>query len=82
MKTPYFLWDHDLSDNQVRQILRSNNETEKNWLTARILNHAKYDDIWKYLSITDIVGRFKSLKLRPTVKSAWQNALTLWGYHV
>lgn len=79
---PYFIWDYDLSEKQIRSILRSGNEAEKSWLTARILTHAQFEDIWKYLRIGDIVKIFPKLRLPPKIKQSWQHALNVWGYHV
>lgn len=33
----YFLWDYDLSEEEVFAILRGENEVEKAWLITRIL---------------------------------------------
>lgn len=80
--TPYFLWDYDLSENQIRKILHGNNEVEKLWLITRIITHAKFDDIWQYLTIEDIVRAFPKLRLPLKSKQSWQHALNVWGYHV
>lgn len=82
MNTPYFLWDYDLTKDQIRSILHGDNEVEKLWLTARILTHAKYEDIWQYLTLEDIIKVFPQLRLTPKTKQDWQRALNVWGYHV
>lgn len=82
MKTPYFLWDYDLADTQIRDILKGKNEVEKKWLIGRILTHAHYQDIFKYLTISDIVRYLPKLSLPKTVKNAWQRALRAWEYYV
>lgn len=82
MNKPYFLWDYDLTDKQVHHILQGSNEVEKLWLTARIMTHAKFEDIWKYLSLKDIIKVFSKLRLTPKAKQDWQRAFNIWGYHV
>lgn len=82
MNRPYFIWDYDISENQIRAILRGDNETEKLWLTTRLMLHAKFEDIWKYISVEDIVKVFKKLRLPPKIKQSWQHSLDVWGYHV
>lgn len=82
MSQLYFLWDYDLNENQVRDILVSGTTSEKQWLVARILTHARYEDIWKYLTISDILKIFPQLKIRPSVKQMWQHTFRVWGYHV
>lgn len=79
---PYFLWDYDLDKKRIRAILRGNNQTEKLWLMARIMTHAKFEDVWQYLSVEDIVNFFPKLRLPPKTKQNWQYALNIWGYHV
>ncbi len=79
---PYFLWDYDLTEDDVRRILSGKNQTDKRWLIARVLTNAHYDDVWKYLSVKDIVDNFKDLRMRSQTKNSWHRALTIWGYHV
>jgi hypothetical protein len=79
---PYFLWDYDLTEDQVREIAHGENAIEKQWIMARILTSAKFGDVWKYLTVADVSREFPKLRLRPGVKRAWQRALTVWGYHV
>ena len=43
--TPYFIWDYDLTDADVRAILRGNDEEQKVWLVARLLESARYEDV-------------------------------------
>lgn len=82
MNKPYFLWDYDLTYKQIYDILQGSNEVEKLWLVARIMTHAKFEDIWKYLTVDDILKVFPKLRLTPKAKQDWQRALNIWGYHV
>ena len=77
-KTPYFLWDYDLTEDQVRAILHGNNETEKIWIMSRILESAKYDDIWRYLTLTEVSQMFPKLRLKRPIREAWEKALYVW----
>ena len=82
MNTPYFLWDYDLNENKIRKILHGNNEVEKSWLITRIITHAKFEDIWQYLTLDDIIKVFPKLRLSSKAKQNWQRAFNVWGYHV
>jgi hypothetical protein len=75
---PYFLWDYNLTEDEVRKILRRENETEEIWLASRILESAKFEDIWQYLSLRDIKVLFLKLKLKPTVRRVWDYVLRVW----
>ncbi len=77
-KKLYFLWDYDLSEADVVKILRSKNETEKSWITTRILESAKYEDIWRFLTFSDIKKIYPYLSLKKPIKDAWDWALTVW----
>lgn len=76
------MWDYDTSETDVHRILHNGSEVEKQWLIARILTSAKFDDVWKYLKLKEVVEHFPSLKMRPQTKSNWQRALNVWGYAV
>ncbi len=78
-KRPYFLWDYDLTEADVRRILRGQNETEKLWMMGRVLESATYDDVWKYLTIDEVRGLFPKLKLKKPIRDAWQRALYAWN---
>lgn len=79
---PYFLWDYDLNNGQVRAILRSADVLEKAWLVSRILQYARWDDIWRYLTLADIRQVFDHLRFRrPQDKELWAYALHKWSQH-
>jgi hypothetical protein len=52
----YFFWDYDISDDQVRHMLRHGSPAQKAWIITRILEYAKWDDIWRYLTKTLKLG--------------------------
>jgi hypothetical protein len=77
-QTPYFIWDYDLSDADVRAILRGDDEESKAWMTARLLEAARYEDIWNYITLAELRAIFPKLKLKPQVREAWELALQVW----
>jgi hypothetical protein len=82
VQRPYFLWDYDLNNEQVRAILGSDAVMEKAWLVSRILQYARWDDIWRYLTLADIRQVFDSLRFRrPQDKELWAYALRKWSQH-
>ena len=78
-KRLYFLWDYDLTEEDVRQILRGDNHNERTWMIARILESARFEDVWNFVSLREVVEIFPSLKLKPEVKKVWANALEVWA---
>jgi hypothetical protein len=76
---PYFLWDYDLTEGDVRAILAGKDEDQKAWIVARLLESARYADVWKYISLADLKEIFPKLKLKPQVRAAWEFALLAWS---
>lgn len=79
---PAFLWDYDMTEDDVHEALAEGNTTTRHWLIARILESAKYENVWKYLNPQEIAQNFSDLRLKPPVRRAWQRALSTWGYAV
>lgn len=82
MKRLYFLWDYDLTEKDVRKILKHGDDFTKRWLVARILSSANFKDVFKYLTIEEILNIFPRLKMRKEITQAWERAFAAWGYHV
>jgi hypothetical protein len=82
MKKPYFLWDYDLSEKTIKEILRRGKQPEKLWLVGRILEHAHFNDVFKYLDLEEIRNSLPKLRLRPTTRKYWQRALSAWSHDV
>lgn len=79
LRRPYFIWDYDLTDTDVRVILRGDNEEQKAWLVARLLESARYEDVWGYISLVELRAIFPKLQLKPQVRAAWEFALLVWA---
>jgi hypothetical protein len=79
---PYFLWDYEISDDEVRAILRDGEPFDKAWVMSRILEHARWDDIWRYLTVADVRENFENLRFRrPQDQELWAYALERWAHH-
>jgi hypothetical protein len=78
---PYFFWDYEITD-EVRAILRDGEPFDKAWVISRILEHATWDDIWRYLTVIDIRTNFESLHFRRSQdQELWAYALDRWTNH-
>jgi hypothetical protein len=81
-KRPYFFWDYNIHDEEIRRILRSGSPSEKAWVISRIIEYAKWDDIWRYLRTDDIRENFELLHFRrPQDRELWAYALDRWARH-
>ncbi len=81
-RRPYFFWDYDITEDEIRAILRGNDPFEKAWVISRILEHARWEDIWRYLTVADIRENFENLRFRrPQDRELWAYALKRWSQH-
>ena len=79
LERPYFIWDYDLTDADVRAILYGDDEGQKAWLVARLLESARYEDVWQYISLAELRAIFPKLQLKPQVRAVWEFALSVWA---
>lgn len=78
-KNAYFFWDYDLTEEDVRAILSGNDEDRKIWVIGRIVQYALFDDIWKFIKLTDLEKYYDRLSWRtPYFKELWGYALGVW----
>lgn len=76
----YFFWDYDLSATDVKRIVSQGDSAEKAWVISRILEYAKWDDIWRYLTLADIRRSFDRLSFRRAQdRELWAYALDRWA---
>lgn len=78
-ETTYFFWDYDITEEEVREILRGDDEYRKIWVMSRILEHAHFDDVWRYIAPSDLRRYFERLRLRPQVRGVWAHAIEVWN---
>jgi hypothetical protein len=79
MERPYFIWDYDFSEEKIREMVRGDNDYYKTWAVGRILQYARWDDIWSYLTLDDVRECFDQIAWRfPFIKEMWAYALEVW----
>ncbi|HEY4689734.1 MAG TPA: hypothetical protein VIK33_10510 [Anaerolineae bacterium] len=78
---PYFIWNADLGEDDVRRILAEGSAYSRVQLMGTILQYARYKDIWKYVRIQDVQRWFWQIPWRSAeIRDYWKWALTLWEY--
>lgn len=75
----YFVWDYDLTEADIQATLRGEDEEKKAWLIARLLEAARYEDIWRYISLAELREIFPKLRLKPEIRAVWEFALSTWA---
>ncbi len=86
MARPYFIWNADLSEADVRAILAGERgELEQAQMMAHLMQNARFGDIWDYIRPADIMKHWTLVyrMLWPQEsKELWVWALRMWGHHV
>jgi len=78
----YFFWERKVTEQELRQILQGDDLRRKAWAVARILEAARWEDKWKYLTIEDVREMLPHLKMRPGFKDAWEYAVKVWTHEL
>jgi hypothetical protein len=59
----YFNWDAPVTNAAVRLALAEGNEDDKVFWIAKIMREARYDDVWRYVSLRrDVVPRWSRIE--------------------
>ncbi len=81
-KRPSFVWDYELSESAVREILGQRGFSDtKRWLIERILSQARFDETIKYLTTKEIRKALPQVRLLQKIRERWEYALNLWSQH-
>lgn len=61
---PYFLWDIDLSWSEFAAYLKSADQGTRRWALERLLNDARWRDIWALVTPAEVREQLPSLRVR------------------
>jgi hypothetical protein len=74
---PYFVNDYDISWRDLRGYLASEDEDQRAWAVAKVLDGARWSDIWRLITpedVRDVLGR-----LPRRLRDMYGDALRAWG---
>ena len=77
-KRPWFLWDYDLSEAQVRELLTHAPFAQRKWLLGRMLERLGPKEIVRYVSLDALRRALPLLRLDEKIKRHWEEAIALW----
>jgi len=79
---PYFIWDYDYTEEDVRAILRGDDEYAQVQMMVRILERCAWDDIWRYLTLKEIRNYWTVIlpKIRRELRPTWEFAMEVWSH--
>ena len=77
---PYFNWDAPVTNARVREVLAEGSEDDKVFWIAKIMREARYEDVWKYVSLRrDVLPRWP--RIEPHLgrwKDKWRFLVENW----
>lgn len=59
---PYFIWDTPITVADLRERLRHPDPRERSLWMARIMREARYADVWRFLSLNDVLERYDMIR--------------------
>lgn len=59
---PYFIWDVPITVAELRQRLRHPDAGVRALWKARVMREARYQDVWRFLSLEDLLVDFERIQ--------------------
>lgn len=76
---PYFLWDDPTTIEELHNILKSGSPQERVRYMARILREARFEDVWEFLTVADLLEHWDHLQpLLGRKREFWAFFLRAW----
>ena len=77
-KRPWFHWDYDLTETQVRELLTHAPFNQRKWLLGRMLERLGPEEMTRYVPLEALRQALPHLRLDDKVKRHWEEAIALW----
>jgi hypothetical protein len=79
---PYFIWwDQNITEDDIREAISSDNLYRRITYMSYVLNDARFEDIWKYVTLKDVQKEFWRIRWRTDwLREHWRQLLTLLDY--
>ena len=78
VKRPWFLWDYDLTEAQVHELLTHAPFEQRKWLLGRMLERLGPEEIVRYVSLEALQQALPHLRLNEKIKRHWEEAFAVW----
>jgi hypothetical protein len=73
------VWDYDLTEAQVHELLTHAPFEQRKWLLGRMLERLGPAEIVRYVSLETLREALPRLRLDSKIARHWEEALTLWS---
>ena len=76
---PYFLWDEDLSIDELKARLRGDDENERFRVMAKLLREARDIDVWQFVTPEQVAAALPRIRHRLGRRRAfWEFLIEGW----
>ena len=79
-KRLWFLWDYDLTEAQVHELLTHAPFEQRKWLLGRMLERLGPSEIVRYVSLDALRQALPHLRLDEKIKRHWEEAIAVWTH--
>jgi hypothetical protein len=78
-RRPYFLWDEDVSIDELRQILSGPPSDHRDRALGKMLREARDTDVWQFVTPTDVAEALPRIERRLGRRAAfWHFLIDGW----
>ena len=75
---PWFLWDYDLTEAQVQELLTHAPFEQRRWLLGRMLERLGPEELVRYVSLKELRRALPHLRLDENIRRHWEEAIAVW----
>lgn len=76
---PWFLWDLDVTDAELRERLRQPDADARAQWQGRVMREARFDEVWMYLTLDVVLRDWEAIRRHLGRKRAfWEFLLKGW----
>ncbi len=78
----YFIWwDPRVTEDDIREAIASDNLYRRVTYMSYVLNDARFEDVWKFVTLKDVQKEFWRIRWRTTwLRDHWRQLLILLDY--
>ena len=77
---PWFLWDYELTEAQVQELLTHAPFEQRRWLLGRMLERLGPEELVRYVSLEAVQHALPHLRLDEKIKRHWEEAIAVWTH--
>ncbi|MHB1846697.1 MAG: hypothetical protein ACYCWW_17895 [Deltaproteobacteria bacterium] len=78
-KRPYFLWDVDVTEDELRERLKTPDPDARAQWQGHLMREARYREVWEYLTLAEILRDWEHIRRHlGRMRGFWEFLLEGW----